>query len=218
MALSEPIPAAYETTNARSKIECGILCTNTPDCHVFVYSKHSHSCQFLNISETGSLQDINTTHIGEAYVMPRTDTLLARGKPAESTIALSLDLTADKAVDGRYSDGSSMVATKSRLNPWWRVDLEKRYCIQAVNILNRATYHNRTKNLLITAADEVSQLLYTSDDDENFCGRHDGILNKYYTLIKCASVVAGRFVQLQLNTTVVLNLYEVEVHGYYNAP
>ncbi|XP_067951815.1 uncharacterized protein [Watersipora subatra] len=218
MALSESMLAAYATTNARSKIECGVFCTNTPDCHVFVYFKHSHSCEFLNISEIGSWPDINTTHIVDAYVLPRTDTLLARGKPAESISAVTPDNNADKAVDGRYSDGSSLVATRNHLNPWWRVDLEKCYCIQAVNILNRDYMYNRTKNLVITTADEVSQLLYTSDDGENFCGRHDGILNKYYTLIKCVSVVAGRFVHLQLNTTGVFNIYEVEVHGYYDAP
>ncbi|XP_067939527.1 uncharacterized protein [Watersipora subatra] len=65
--------------------------------------------------------------------------IMLTGKPAEAICACSPDTTAGKAVDGQYSGGNpatSMFVTNSHVNPWWRVNLEKHYCIQAVNILN----------------------------------------------------------------------------------
>ena len=72
----------------------------------------------------------------------------------------------------------------------------------------------RTQNALITVAQEVDNIWYSSATEDNFCGYHDGVLNQFYTLIECKTAIVGQFIQIQLNATVVLNLYEVEVWGW----
>jgi len=55
---------------------------------------------------------------------------------------------------------------------------------------------------------------FTGSNPEALCKYVDGYLNRYYTLITCDHPISGRFVQILFNATTMLNLYEIEVHGY----
>jgi len=57
------------------------------------------------------------------------------------------------------------------------------------------------------------QLEFTRNKPDVLCYYHDGVLNRYYTLLTCKQPIRGRFVQILLNANTELNLYEVEVHG-----
>ena len=56
-------------------------------------------------------------------------------------------------------------------------------------------------------------IFYITESENNFCGSHNGLLNRYYTTINCTSAVTGQFVQIKFIATLPVNLYEVEVHG-----
>ena len=56
----------------------------------------------------------------------------------------------------------------------------------------------------------------TSDEAINLCGYVDGILNVASVYIRCESLIAGQFVQVQnsITNTVNFHLNEVEVFGF----
>ena len=60
----------------------------------------------------------------------------------------------------------------------------------------------------------ISGGMTEAEIDSQICGRHDGRLNQFYTIVTCSQPIRVRFVQLlfELSTTG-NNLYEVEVHG-----
>lgn len=64
----------------------------------------------------------------------------------------------------------------------------------------------------MTVGEDDQHLTYTGEQDGMLCGYYDGILNRDYTLITCNQPMRGQFVQIQLNMTDYLNLFEVEVH------
>ena len=66
---------------------------------------------------------------------------------------------------------------------------------------------------MVVVAKEEEDLFNNSPESEEFCGYVDGILARYYNLIGCRQPMRGRFVQILMNDTNHLNLYEVEVHG-----
>jgi len=55
---------------------------------------------------------------------------------------------------------------------------------------------------------------FTGSNREVLCKYVDGYLNRYYTLITCDQPISGRFVQILFNAKTILNIYEIEVHGY----
>ena len=87
------------------------------------------------------------------------------------------------------------------------------YCRKWCNFLVLEKFHKKAKNAYVTVSEDEADIFYTPGNEDNLCGYHDGVLNQYYTLITCNSAITGQFVQIQLNTTDFLNLYEVEVHG-----
>ena len=70
----------------------------------------------------------------------------------------------------------------------------------------------RTKNVIVTVSLNEDNIFYNKFAS-NLCGYHDETLNKFETAIQCTQPTSGQFVQLQLNTSNYLNVYEVEVHG-----
>jgi hypothetical protein len=60
----------------------------------------------------------------------------------------------------------------------------------------------------------VLKSLDAAFDEEEICGRWNGVLNQYYTTIYCCPLKLGRYVQIQLMTTTRLQVYEVEVIGF----
>ena len=66
--------------------------------------------------------------------------------------------------------------------------------------------------MIVTVADDEVDIFYTGNE-EVLCAYRDGIIEKYYTLIICNRPITGQYVQMQLNATTVLNVYEFEVFG-----
>lgn len=61
----------------------------------------------------------------------------------------------------------------------------------------------------------VTSSVSGSADEEPLCFLHNGILNQEFTLIRCGTPLAGRYVRIQKvgDDTDPINIYEVEVHG-----
>jgi len=57
------------------------------------------------------------------------------------------------------------------------------------------------------------EIEFTGKNPEVLCYYHDGVLNRYYTLVTCKQPIRGRFVQILFNADTILNIHEVEVHG-----
>ena len=66
--------------------------------------------------------------------------------------------------------------------------------------------------MIATVADDEVDIFYTGNE-KVLCAYRDGIIEKYYTLITCNRPITGQYVQMQLNATTVLNVYEFEVFG-----
>lgn len=60
----------------------------------------------------------------------------------------------------------------------------------------------------------VSMTLETIPDQRSICIELEGNMLPIYQLLVCDQPMVGRYVQLQLMATTVLNFYEIEVHGY----
>ncbi|XP_067945186.1 fucolectin-1-like [Watersipora subatra] len=200
----------------RRSIECATECEAASHCQGFVH-KEPFDCQFIDTAEREFLAEAAGIDSTEAYVI-YLDTSVARGKPAEMISTTDPKFGAEKGVDGIYippGDGSSsLFATESETNPWWRVDLLEKYCIWGVNILNRSWgYYSRSANATVTIADDATDLFYSSEKAANFCGGHNGQLERYYTVIKCVSPINGQLVQIQFMITTKMNLYEIEVYA-----
>jgi len=57
------------------------------------------------------------------------------------------------------------------------------------------------------------EIEFTGTNPAVLCYYHDGVLNRYYTLVTCKQPIRGRFVQILFNADTIVNIYEVEVHG-----
>jgi len=68
-------------------------------------------------------------------------------------------------------------------------------------------------NAEVTVAMTEEEIEFTGTNPEVLCYYYDGVLNQYYTLATCKQPIRGRFVQILLNATTFINIYEVEVHG-----
>jgi len=71
----------------------------------------------------------------------------------------------------------------------------------------------RSKNAEVTVAMREEDIEYNGSNPEVLCNYYDGLLNRFDTLITCNQPIRGRFVQMLLNATTILNFYEIEVHG-----
>ena len=65
---------------------------------------------------------------------------------------------------------------------------------------------------MATVAVEEADIFH-DEDKNNICIYHPGAVSQYYTLLTCAQLMKGQYVQLQLNYSTVFNIYEVEVFG-----
>ncbi|XP_067945208.1 fucolectin-1-like [Watersipora subatra] len=201
----------------RSQIECATECHSASHCQGFVH-KSSIGCHFIRASETGFLAEASGIDSTEAYVIYLNNSV-ARGKPAKMISTYLSDMGAEDGVDGVYippedDEQASMLYTNDETNPWWRVDLLDKYCIWGVNILNRSwKKYERSANAIVTVADNATDVFYISEKAANFCGGHNGQLDRYYTVIKCVSPINGQLVQIQFMTTGVMNLYEIDVYA-----
>jgi len=68
-------------------------------------------------------------------------------------------------------------------------------------------------NAEVTVAITEEEIEFTGTNPEVLCYYHDGILSQSFNLATCKQPIRGRFVQILLNATTILNLYEIEVHG-----
>ena len=75
--------------------------------------------------------------------------------------------------------------------------------------LEAYTHWKRTKNVEVTVGRTPDEL----DEAKSLCYYHGGILSKYYTTLTCDQPIRGQFVRIQLKAHIMLNLYEIEVHG-----
>jgi len=58
-----------------------------------------------------------------------------------------------------------------------------------------------------------TEIEFTGTNPEVLCYYFEGVLNQFYTLVTCKQPIRGQYVQILLNTTGFLNIYEVEVIG-----
>ena len=71
----------------------------------------------------------------------------------------------------------------------------------------------RTRNAVVTVAAKDTYLFNYAAGSKQLCGFVEGILDPFYTLIECHRPISGQYVQIMLDATTFMNLYEIEVHG-----
>uniref|UniRef100_UPI00398F17D7 fucolectin-like n=1 Tax=Pristiophorus japonicus TaxID=55135 RepID=UPI00398F17D7 len=121
---------------------------------------------------------------------------------------------ADNAIDGNndcnFSHGSCSKTRRQR-NPWWRVDLGRRFHVFVVRITSGCRRSESLNGAVIRVGDSL-------EDDGNtnsICANITAISRGQPTAFSCASVgLIGRFVNIILPTRRrSLTLCEVEVFG-----
>ncbi|XP_067936986.1 uncharacterized protein [Watersipora subatra] len=214
----------------KPEFRCAETCLADDGCVGFLHNNSQSSCSLFgcfNPEEEASIPDGGS----QAYVMIA-DHLLARGKNV-SMSSVYLDDSGSQAeatfhggafaVDGIYEPPAdneifSLANSLRESKPWLRVNLQKVHCIWAVRILNRvhAPWPGivaRLRDLIITAAIWEDDILYHVNPD-SLCGQHDGKVEQAYLTVTCLRPMRARFVQIQINDTEILNIYELEVHGF----
>ena len=72
-----------------------------------------------------------------------------------------------------------------------------------------------SKNAIVTVAGtDADEDIFYDRNTNSLCNYYDGQLNRYFTTITCKQAMKGQFVQLLFNATTIINLYEIEVHGF----
>lgn len=71
--------------------------------------------------------------------------------------------------------------------------------------------YQRSRDAIVTVS---STRPYTTPTEGNTCAHRPGIFNRNVTLIICSQILTGQYAQLQFFNTSIMNLFEVEVHGF----
>ena len=112
---------------------------------------------------------------------------------------------AAKAIDGNPKDvtgqtlyGTDCAASKSSLNPWLQVDLQKEYLVSRFRVI---PIGNRGENLYVY----VGNNLTNNGNDSHKCGKapydSSNDLNAIWRDVSCRPPVWGRYINLQRNVT-----------------
>ena len=129
-------------------------------------------------------------------------TSLAASLRATATISSVYDsrFVATKAIDGNPKDvtgqtlvGTDCAGTKSSLNPWLRVDLQKEYLVSRVRII---PISDRGENVYV----HVGNSLTNDGNDNHECGKaqYFGTFTiATWRDVSCSPPVWGRYINLQ---------------------
>ncbi|XP_067939530.1 uncharacterized protein [Watersipora subatra] len=209
------------TSHTSSKIQCAAKCTLLKGCIGFAYEIEEKMCTLFSGMEVNPDQRVAVNT--EQLFLLELDRLLARGRPVVMSSVLGPKYKGRRAVDGVYEPPSfdleqqSIAHTESEMNPWLRVDLEKRCIVISTRIRNRGGLRDaiwqKAVDVMIMALTSENNLFFPSSPD-TLCGKHSGYLNQHYTTITCHYPMVAQFVQMQLGVNGFLNIYEFEVHGY----
>ena len=166
--------------------------------------------KYVFIQRTGSNVILQLTEVqvyGEEYMAAQTNIALNKSATQSSTVIG----TASRAVDGNTNGHwgqSSVTHTSRQTNAWWRVDLEKSYKIDKIQVFNRTDCCSPRLNgakiwVGNTASNNVSDYTYvgtlsSSSEVQTFENLND---------------VNGRYVMIRLESNNYLSLAEVQVYG-----
>ena len=127
------------------------------------------------------------------------------GATVTMSSVFSSDYVAAKAINGIPKDvtGQKIVstdcaATKSSLNPWLRVDLQKEYVVSRVRAI---LYDYKGQDVYVHVGNSL-----TNDGNDNYnCGKapydHTTRRNAIWRDVSCSLPVWGRYINLQRNVT-----------------
>ncbi|XP_067950576.1 fucolectin-like [Watersipora subatra] len=198
----------------KSKLRCAGYCSTRADCFGLVYKDAGHECRLLGCfnPELDSPGDVRK----EWVYAPAISHVLAQGKLTQMSSTIGYPNEGRRAVDGLEG---TIAHSHLEANPWLRVDLEQAHCFWAVRIHNRGNevyseIWERTRNAIVTASN-VEDHLFLRNNPESLCAYHAGILDRYFTTMTCVQPMRARFVQMLLNATTIINIYEFEVHGFF---
>ncbi|XP_071171931.1 fucolectin-like [Mytilus edulis] len=123
-----------------------------------------------------------------------------------STLSPSADYNSSHGVDGLTPSGyEHMIHTNTEKNPFWWVNLGREYLVERVEVWNREICcAERTRNMDVTVGPTLN--------DMNLCAHYKGPSQKgEHLVLGCTKRMRGRYVKLQIQGTVALNLLEVKV-------
>jgi len=144
--------------------------------------------------------------------------VLSQGKAASQSSIYPGSPPAGAAVDGNtsgnYFDGS-VTSTNSEASPWWQVDLGASAPITAINIWNRNDCcGSRLQDFWVFVSDTPFQPGDTVASLQNRSGTYaNHQTSPPSPLAVIGAQTQGRYVRVQLNTTQILSLAEVQVLG-----
>jgi hypothetical protein len=197
-----------------SNLAAGGNYTVTPSATGYSFNPVSQS-----ISSLGGNQTLNFT----AMAIPAN---LAKGKLASQSSSYpgipsaSADKVVDGNTDGQFGDGS-VSATNADPAPWWQVDLG------ASATLSNIVIWNRTDCCAYRLADYwvfVSDTPFTASDTPTTLQSRAGTWSSHQTVAPnpsttiSAARVQGRYVRVQLASSNILSIAEVQVFGVLGPP
>jgi len=151
------------------------------------------------------------------YRAPTGENLALQGKASQSSLYSYLG-NAYNAIDGnranKYESGSCTF-TKSELNPWWRLDLQKTHKVFSVKITNRNVYSERLNGAEIRIGDALAN----NGNTNPRCAVITSIPAGSTQTFKCVTNdgtegMNGRYVNIVIpGKRQYLTLCEVEVYG-----
>lgn len=138
---------------------------------------------------------------------------VARNKPTSQS-STGYGVTSAKAVDGNTNTawgGQSCTHTHRDAQPWWQVDLQKRYEVEGVAVWNRGDCCGSRLNGMKIA-------VKPSSGSEVVCGSNKNTVQGFQRYVPCPANTVGRYVKVSLNNRDWLTLCEVEVYGHERPP
>lgn len=138
---------------------------------------------------------------------------VAKDKPAKQSPTLSGMFHASRAVDGNslpYWEVGTCTHTELESSPWWYVDLESAYKIQAVLVTNRKEASERLSNFVVEV---FKNSLSDPSSEGQLCYYYRGIVPSADTVhLDCQKPLPeGRYVKISLKQRDYLTLCHVAV-------
>jgi hypothetical protein len=134
---------------------------------------------------------------------------VALNKPAEqsSLSQWSRPGEAGRAVSGQFPDAFAF-HTEHEANPWWQVDLETVYPIEAIFIHNRRPlFRERAHTVRVEVAKRPDEWVLVHAGFADFGSAEDGVPLQLWI----GSQLEGRYVRVSLDQEQYLHLSQVEV-------
>jgi len=136
---------------------------------------------------------------------------IARSKPTTASSNLYSKYPSSRAVDGNYNtmfNVKSCMHTGKDMEPFLRIDLQKKSLVEKVMIWNREdAYSSRLNNVYVTVGNDPEGL------GNQVCGRLDNVTGIMKVDVLCGSILPGQYVHIRIPGQQFLTICEVEVIG-----